>query len=897
LSQPPGRGVVLLAGLVLLLGAGLVLGTLAAIAGGQVPLGIEFRQWDQLRIGADSASLAPAAHSVGQTFRSEHANLSTIAVQLKEFSGRLPATGRFHLQAGTDPLAPDILSLPLSAADFGDNPYLAFHFPPRPDSAGRQYRFRIETVAPLRTTLAAHLSPYDTYSAGTALIDDQAQPGDLAFRTYYTYTPADLAADAGRTLASQPGLILATLAFLLLPGRALAEALGPTWTPGERLLAAAGLTLLAWPVALLGGWGWGVGGWGPVLAWLAILAGAAVLLIRAVWHRTSPQPIATTLLPLSDTAPNPQPPTPNPPAQSKIDVVYWLALATVLGLTLLSRLATIRDLVAGMGLDAYHHTLVTALLLDRGGIPHDYQPYAPLASFTYHFGFHAFAAALAWLAPGALPVERLMPVVGQLATTLPVLTLALFGRRVLGNRWVGLLAGGLAGVVTVFPAFYVNWSRYTQGLGLALLPVAWVLLFEAVSPVVAWRPGRPPLRLPGYRSWLAAIGPGVLAALGAAGLFLTHYRIAGMFVSYAGLFLLGVGVDTWRQTPRGARVAALSTLVQSGLAVTAGAVALVLPWLLNLRANFTVRFAGSGEAANAPYYDLHTMLGDLTATSQLGYWSTPILLGLAGLGLLCCLGRRDWPPVLLAVWFGLHLLWSNPTLLSLPGAGYLDSVTVVTSSFIPLCLLAAYPPVLVGEWLVRTLPPRWGAYGARTVLAASGLLLALVGADRLLAILDVKPYVTAQDIAGLHWLRSNTAPSSFVAGNGFGQPWGPEAVQGSDAGVWVPLLAGRRSALPPIPAYNERLADPGYLRHAVQIVRETDNLMHAPDAPDAARSWAYLRGQGVTHLYIGSRGPAVLDPAVLLALPDQVQLVFHQDDVWIFALRPPPPSATAAPSH
>ena len=45
-----------------------------------------------------------------------------------------------------------------------------------------------------------------------------------------------------------------------------------------------------------------------------------------------------------------------------------------------------------------------------------------------------------------------------------------------------------------------------------------------------------------------------------------------------------------------------------------------------------------------------------------------------------------------------------------------------------------------------------------------------------------------------------------------------------------------------------------------------------------------LRQQGITHLYLGSRG-GVLDPAALLAQPDQVTLAFHLDDVWIFALR------------
>ncbi|HEX6605329.1 MAG TPA: hypothetical protein VF276_00290, partial [Chloroflexia bacterium] len=459
----------------------LLLVALAVVLAGDRLPGVELRQRDVALLHAitDTATAAPEARRLGQTFTSEHDNLSAVALYLQNFSFRLPPEGRFHLLAGDSPTAPEIVSLPLSAADFRDNPYLVFRFPPQPGSAGRTYRAWIETAAPLAATLSVHLTRVDAYSAGAALIDDVPQPGDLEFRTFYTYTPASLVRDVWGSLVTGWRLGLAALAFLLLPGLVLAHMLGRGWTPGVRLLAAPALTLFAWPVALLVGWTLHLD-WGVAAAWLFVLAGV-VGLVWTVYRRAAaggadPAPGGPATLRLT--------PIPTRPASlRRISVptatersrpgattrLYWILFAAVLGVTLISRLATIRDLVAGMGLDAYHHTLVTALFLDRGGVPHDYQPYAPLASFTYHFGFHAFAAALAWLAPGSLPVERLMVLAGQLATTLPVVTLPLFAWRVLGNRWVGLVAGALAGVVCIFPAFYVNWSRYTQGLGLALL--------------------------------------------------------------------------------------------------------------------------------------------------------------------------------------------------------------------------------------------------------------------------------------------------------------------------------------------------------------------------------------------------------------------------------------------
>src|SRR2546423_337066 len=74
----------------------------------------------------------------------------------------------------------------------------------------------------------------------------------------------------------------------------------------------------------------------------------------------------------------------------------------------------IRDLARGLGIDAYHHTAIAQLFVQNGGIPDNYEPFAPLTSFTYHFGFHAWTAALAWLhGPASLDMARLMPLAGQ----------------------------------------------------------------------------------------------------------------------------------------------------------------------------------------------------------------------------------------------------------------------------------------------------------------------------------------------------------------------------------------------------------------------------------------------------------------------------------------------------
>ena len=127
-------------------------------------------------------------------------------------------------------------------------------------------------------------------------------------------------------------------------------------------------------------------------------------------------------------------------------------------------------------------------------------------------------------------------------------------------------------------------------------------------------------------------------------------------------------------------------------------------------------------------------------------------------------------------------------------------------------------------------------------------------------------------------MHSNLPRDAYVLANPFAFDWDPppQAIQGSDAGLWVPLLAGVRSSVPPIPAYNERLRDPRYLDNIRKL------LPYEPWA-DQQPNWQALKAAGITHIYIGSRGGA-LSPSKLLK-SDQARLVFHKDSVWLFEVR------------
>src|SRR3954468_9983841 len=73
-----------------------------------------------------------------------------------------------------------------------------------------------------------------------------------------------------------------------------------------------------------------------------------------------------------------------------------VALLGMTALSLAFRLGDIQGLDVPMFGDSLHHTMITDLILRTGRVPSGYQPYVPVDTFSYHFGFHTLSAVLAW---------------------------------------------------------------------------------------------------------------------------------------------------------------------------------------------------------------------------------------------------------------------------------------------------------------------------------------------------------------------------------------------------------------------------------------------------------------------------------------------------------------------
>jgi uncharacterized membrane protein YeaQ/YmgE (transglycosylase-associated protein family) len=237
--------------------------------------------------------------------------------------------------------------------------------------------------------------------------------------------------------------------------------------------------------------------------------------------------------------------------------------------------------------------------------------------------------------------------------------------------------------------------------------------------------------------------------------------------------------------------------------------------------------------------------------------------------------------LLLAVWWLGLIIVTNPLWVFLPGTGVITNFALFIATYIPASILIGN---VVG-WLASSLA---GAAKGRSAWIALGwvgvvILVGLVGAGRRAKDLHVFEHslVTRQDLEAMAWVRENTAPDARFLINSF-PAYGESLVVGSDAGWWMPLLAGRASSVPPLNYGTEQGPTPGYTKHVNELTFKLRDM--ALDAPDTL---GLLCERDITHVYIGQRegrvnygGPHVLSLEEMLRSPSYT-LVYQQGQVAV----------------
>ncbi len=756
-----------------------------------------------------------------------------------------------------------VYETPVALTDITSNVPRLFLFEPQPDSALRLYSVEVH----LPNGIAIATDNEERYN-GRLSADGGYLNGDLLLEWGYKATPGILAGD-GLTFLQKWGLPFLINALLwTVPGLAVlawvrrgeAEAwsipmlIGAAWAIGGALLVL--LPMAAWWVGLpLGTWAvWG------------ILTVSGITIVFA-WRQG--QPFG---------------------AIERLSATAWLYVV-ILGLILLSRIVVLHSLNSPLWGDSIHHTLITRLLLENGGIFETYEPYLPLAPFTYHTGFHLLCAWLGWSTlPGQAGLSGMDATLigGQWQNVVAVAMVGLLTEGLMrraGRPRQAIIAAAIAilvtGLLSNMPAFYLNWGRYTQLAGQIFLPPALLWSYSAWQPHTRWR-------------WL------IVTVLMVSALALTHYRVLILYAA-ALPFLLGAIVWQERGTLSHIARSGVARVVVSGVAT----LAIILPWYWKLQESVIIRRTQvilSASSLQSDYIAESNPLGDLTQYVPAWFWAA------AGIALIFLLLRRHLIGSLMGAWIILLFLVANPGLLGLPGTGLVDNFMLQIALYMPLGVVVGAG---VGE-LVRIgsrglkrngNPPftslqRVGGQaavsGSRVLRAASYsaatliFILGIWGVWQQTQLVEMRWYsfLTGSDWRAAEWIEANTPPDSIFHVNGFFAYY-DTTVAGSDGGEWLPLIAGRDTTVPPMIYAHEAGIDPDYRAEVNHRYRQLEDSEQEPESLAAA-----MRAAGVEYIYIGGQQGMVGKPVddtpmnpLSIAASEAFETLYTDEFVWIFRVR------------
>lgn len=543
-----------------------------------------------------------------------------------------------------------------------------------------------------------------------------------------------------------------------------------------------------------------------------------------------------------------------------------LPLGALTAAAVLIRWSHIRDLAFPPWVDALHHGMIVRLIAAEGAIPRTLEPFVEGGAFYYHWGYHATLSWLIWLLgiDTATALPRLMLDYGQMLNAATAVTMYAAGRVLLKSREGGLIAAALACFVSLYPAYYLSWGRYTHLAGTLILPPLLIVL---------WRLGssRQPLRA------------GVLAVVLAAGLALVHVRVA----FFAAVFMLVLAAVTaarrdWTSVRRWLLAGLVTAVV-------------VLPWFWHVATNRYVREFVTPARTATP--DIHQAVPlDIL-------WSkhNRELLAVATCGLSGMAGLLEMPPagrIASGVWW-LLLIWASRfpardararrlspwrsvallaafcaamlalLFIRLPWIDLTRFASVSSAAitlFMPLSLAGA---ALITWFVHRTIPSRLGPRAAGVI----ALGLTIYGASNMVDIVNpVTRLADHRDARALSWIDTRLPANAKFAVDA--RPWMTPSWIGVDGGYWIGVATKAESILPPsIYAWSLPPARVEEINRRLMLWADRD-----PRALDQ------LRADGVTHVYVRAR-PGAKGCASLIG-DDRLQLQYRDAGVCIFALAP-----------
>lgn len=508
--------------------------------------------------------------------------------------------------------------------------------------------------------------------------------------------------------------------------------------------------------------------------------------------------------------------------------------------------------------DSLHHTLLTQLVASTGQLPHTLLPYEPSSLDMYHLGLYALSGPVQMLSHA--PAHTALLWTSQLLNGLCVLGVY-FILDAKGSRLSAITGAVVVGLLSFQPAWYVNWGRFTQVASQSVLLVACIVTWEAIR---WWRESTKPFCIEGVGFLLAA---GILNA----GVFLFHFRVAGLFLPLVAII---VGWEFFRGLREGKTGRVLLAIVLVGIVALVFILPALIPSLkyyiqtyvkLLPKAGSTDPIHGNNLDASLSYYDT-----SLRSIFDLG--SQAWLVALAVIALIIGVVFTDSIILIMLLW--LILLWG------IGNAYRLGFFWLSIMNFSGILIMYYLPISVVVGRAIHILIKRLSWFRQNKIQQAFITLILFAGFlgshYRVSGVEEYRYFVTPADLKAMDWIRVNTPDDAIFAINTYN--WLGTNPHGTDGGYWIPYFTGRKTNTGDMLA---TLGPKSYVQLVQSRTKAVENLKHNYQSIDS------LCSGGIQYIYNGVKGGNFTGPGFdqerLLSIPD-TRLIYQENGVSIYKI-------------
>lgn len=535
--------------------------------------------------------------------------------------------------------------------------------------------------------------------------------------------------------------------------------------------------------------------------------------------------------------------------QFRFDKMDWLVLI-VLGITLFSRFVVVYSSSYLAGDDGLHHVLLTEMTATRGILPHNLEPFGKTSLDHYHLGFYAVTAPIKLLS-GANSDQVTLWFSQFLSGICGIGPFLLLDKKV--SRKAALVGMLAAGLLSPYPSWFINWSRFTQLLAQTIiLPASMVFwdVFEATKRENKF-------------SKLISQVPVIEAVFLISAVCLSHFRVAVFLLPL--ILIISIFELFIRKKSKSERWMTFVKIFLIGLLV----LLIILPALLpGLKAYFAIRIPDASAAPSdrkledATYYSE----GDLDTVNV--FWESSWLLVLMAMGTLTGIINRKFRIVSIInlLWIGSLVLMANAYKLNIYALAFTNITAVVLVFYLPISIGVG----ILFENICVLLPDK--IRGSLDIItAASVILLALIFCPVRINDFEVhRAFMTKEDEKAMNWIKENIAADAIIGVNlGFVNPKMP---YGTDSGYWLPYYAERKTTtLTLISGLDEK--DQEFFDRA------TDSRFIYSSPVDTE----FLCETGIDYLYSGVKEPfGTPDFTDYIIGNSDAILIYNQDGVEIY---------------